>query len=251
MNITSDQLIASYPAMRIRNFIRRHRLQYVTASTVEERLNLIPSKATAFLNEMVRLGFMKPSPQSCDDVPLYEVTRYGQALANASAAKLITRETANRLLEEFMSRVHVLNAANEYAYKVESVVLFGSMLSEEKDRLGDVDIAVELAPVTSDFKELERLYRHRRRIASSNGKRLATAFEWAAWPTLEVFLFLKACSNGLSLHELRDLIEISPVQHRVLYGDPIRLKRMFSNKDRFEDPGLRFLKMIFQKPQTQ
>jgi predicted nucleotidyltransferase len=91
-----------------------------------------------------------------------------------------------------LDSARAINADDEYAHKVESVVLFGSMLSEDKDRLGELDLAIELAPVTSDTKKLKLLYWYRRHVARANGRELGTVFSWAAWTQLEIFYLLKA-----------------------------------------------------------
>jgi hypothetical protein len=64
----------------------------------------------------------------------------GEAFANASAAKPVFRKTAETLPRQFLERLDIVNSNPDCAYRLESAVLFGSMLSEA-ERLGDVDIA--------------------------------------------------------------------------------------------------------------
>ncbi len=138
MRITSKQLVAGYPPIQVRNFLRRFRSAIISVSTIQEVFNLSSVEAEEFLSRMVKLGLLEPPEHfSRNDRPAYEISTPGLALANASAAKPITRKTANRALREFMDRVRLINASDEYPYKIESVVLFGSMLSD-KERLGDV-----------------------------------------------------------------------------------------------------------------
>jgi hypothetical protein len=122
----SEQLVADYPSIQVRNLLRRFRSAVISASTVQNVLNLGTTEAEGFLRRMVRLGLLERSKQlSTKDRRAYEVSTPGQAFANACASKPITRETAHRALQEFMDRVQVINAGDEYLYKVESVVLFG------------------------------------------------------------------------------------------------------------------------------
>src|SRR5580704_9164525 len=128
------------------------------------------SSCEGFLRRMVKLGFIEPSEHfSTEDRRAYKVSTSGSALANAPSAKPITRETVNRALHELMDRVQVINSGGEYAYKVKSVVLFGSMLSD-KERLGDVDLAIELQSATADNKEFERQCNIRRFTAQMGGR---------------------------------------------------------------------------------
>jgi hypothetical protein len=77
----------------------------------------------------------------------FELTSRGEAFANASAAKPVFRKTAETLLQQFLER------------KRRS---FGSMLSEA-ERLGDVDIAIELLPkVTEEARLLTMLLQKKR-----------------------------------------------------------------------------------------
>jgi hypothetical protein len=155
-------------------------------------LKLSTAEAEGFLRRLARLGLLEPSKHfSTKDSRAYAVSTPGLALANASAGKPITRKTANRALQEFMDRVQVINADDGYLYKVESIVLFGSMLSD-KERLGDVDLAIELRPATADNLEFEHQCNVRRFGAQLDGRHFNSYSEWLAWPIEEVFRFLKS-----------------------------------------------------------
>ena len=97
-------------------------------------------------------------------------------LAYASAAKPIHRKTADRLLSEFMERVHAVSATPEYLFWVSEAILFGSMLSDVK-RLGDVDVAVTLESKARDFTEFFEWSWERRRAAQVKGRSFPTMFE--------------------------------------------------------------------------
>lgn len=212
--------------MRVRDFLRNQGSAIITMSSVQKFLHLENEEGKKFLRKMSKLKFLERSQQfSRKDRQAYEITSAGQAVANASATKPITRKTADRLLTEFMKRVQILNTSNEYAYVIESVVLFGSVLSE-KERLGDIDIAIELRPATSDAGEFDRLCNYRRLMARIDERRFDSDFEWFAWPAVEVFRFLRAHSWKLALHDLSDLMEMERASYRVIHGDPARLTTM-------------------------
>ena len=137
MRITKEQLIAGYPPIEVRNLLRRFRSAVISVESIQRVFNVSSAEAREFLGRMVKLGLLEPSENSSrKNGPAYELSTRGLALANASAARPITRKTASRVLREFMDRVQVINTSDEFPYKVESVVLFGSVLSE-KDRLVD------------------------------------------------------------------------------------------------------------------
>lgn len=76
---------------------------------------------------------------------LYRTSTKGHALANASAAKPVSRATADKALASFLQRVEHVATDPMNLYVVDRVVLFGSMLDPTRERLSDVDLAVSLA----------------------------------------------------------------------------------------------------------
>ena len=145
MRINKGQVVAGYPALTVRTFLRRCRFCTIVPATAAYDLKFDEREASAFLRELASLGLI----ESVDHIPrgeaeAYEIADRGLAFANATAARPITRRTAESAVAQFMERLHAVNANAEYLYRVESAVLFGSMLTET-ERLGDVDIAVKLS----------------------------------------------------------------------------------------------------------
>src|SRR5207249_11438445 len=81
----------------------------------------------------------------------WKVTQAGQSLSSATAARRVTRATAQKALQQFLGRVERVNNDPYFLGNVTRVVLFGSMLKPEVERLSDVDMAVELASKEADF----------------------------------------------------------------------------------------------------
>src|SRR6202021_1172998 len=88
------------------------------------------------------------------------------------------------------------------------------------DGLGDVDVAVYLQPKVDEDAALLEWEMARRRVAEAKGRNFYGVFEWAVWPTHEIFLQLKARSTGLSLHDFCEVGKLPDVRYRVLLGDP-------------------------------
>ena len=218
MRITADELIAGYPAVTVRNFLRKYEITGLIAECAQTSLSLSPQDASEFLNKLVHLRLLRESSK-WNGSPFFDLTNYGVRLAYASAAKPIHRETANRLLSEFMERVHAVNATPDYLFRVSEVILFGSMLTDV-DRLGDVDVAVNLESKARDFTEFCEWSRGRRRAAQVKGRSFPTIVDQAYWPKQEVCMRLKARSIGLSLSEITDVECLPDLAYRVLLGDP-------------------------------
>ena len=66
----------------------------------------------------------------------------GNALANASFGKPISRATATRLLPEVIDRAHGYNADPSRLLTITEIIVFGSYLDPAADPLGDLDLAI-------------------------------------------------------------------------------------------------------------
>jgi len=217
MRITKEDVVAGHPALQVRGFLRRFDRKFFLRPAVEKVMRLMPEHADKFINEMIALELIVPSTPF-DNEAAFEVAERGLAFANATAAKPIFRRTAERVIREFMGRVDAVNASKEYAFRIRGAVLFGSMLSCA-DRLGDVDVAVDLKPRFSDPIRRKQLCNRRRRLAQEQGKAFATGTSWALWPRNEVLIQLKARTRSLSLHGFDQLSQLENLSYRVLVGD--------------------------------
>ncbi len=217
MRITKEEIVAGHSALQVRGFLRRFKHGFFMLSAAEGFMQLKSGQAAVFINDMVALELIVPT-MPFGDRAAFQVATRGHAFANATAAKPISRGTAERVLREFMDRVNAVNASKEYAFKVKSAVLFGSILSS-MERLGDVDVAVDLQRRILDSAKFRQQCDHRRHSAQEQGRAFSTAIDWVTWPKREVVLQLKARSRGLSLHGFDQLMEMENLRYRILVGD--------------------------------
>ncbi|MFZ0303742.1 MAG: hypothetical protein WAL75_13715 [Terracidiphilus sp.] len=220
MRITSDQRIAGYPTFELRKFVRRHRFTCFLPEQAADALALSPEAAADLLSKLLSSGNKEAG--KFDEGQLFQLTNYGHDLANATGARQICRKTAERVLTDFLERVRKVNATSQYLYRVQDVILFGSMLSDA-ERLGDVDVAVNLAPKVSRSARFQERHAARIRAAQLEGRCFHTILERAYWPINEVYLQLKAKSRYLSLHELAQIKHLPNLSYRVLLGVPEQL----------------------------
>lgn len=228
MHISKDETIAGYPALTVRAFLRRYRSFEITVAAAAQDLDAGERQAQQFLCEIESLGLIEAAEAPLrDGEPAYSITIKGNALANASAAKPIRRATAELALRQFMTRLARLNGSDEYVYVVTSAVVFGSMLSKT-ERLGDVDIAIELATKIADEAEFRIRCDARRKLAQKRGTHFSSAIDWACWPRMEIFRALRARSRALSLHEWNQVTRIPGVRYQILWGEGERIATMIS-----------------------
>ena len=172
--------------------------------TAERTLHVTPAEALHALQRLEREGYLihelVPTATPGRVEPVWRTTLKGNQLANASAAKPVRRQTAERALADFLERVEQVNQRDEYVYAVERVILFGSYLGTSPT-VGDLDLAVGLRP-KYDEATMPAAAQRRRQQAASVGRSFSNVFEQAAWPRTEVYRFLKGRSRLISLHEL-------------------------------------------------
>jgi predicted nucleotidyltransferase len=227
MRITKEEIVAGHSAVQVRGFLRRFKHGFFMHSAAESFLQLNSRQVAEFFDDLVALELIEPTAPFGGKAA-FQVAMRGHAFANATAAKPISRETAERVLREFVDRVNAVNASKEYAFIVKSAVLFGSMLSGV-DRLGDVDVAIDLRPRNLDSAEFRQKCDRRRHLAEDLGRAFPSVFEWATWPQKEVVQRLKARSRSLSLHDFDQLMGMENLRYRVLVGDAISIASQISN----------------------
>lgn len=87
-----------------------------------------------------------------DAGPRWFTTIKGNALAGASFSKPITQDTARRHLDGLLQRVRAYNADRTKPYSTTHVPVFGTYVDPTRDRLDDLDIAIQVvaaSPTTS------------------------------------------------------------------------------------------------------
>ena len=78
------------------------------------------------------------------DDRVYRLTTAGYALVGAKVGSGFKRATAQRALDAMLVRVEEANASPKSYVTITKVVLFGSMLDESVEVVGDVDVAIQI-----------------------------------------------------------------------------------------------------------
>jgi hypothetical protein len=215
--------IAGESAMRIRDILRRafgaFREDWLT-----DKFRYDADRAREISRALEASGYLQRDKdreqRDNSPFPWYEVTEKGRKITRASAAKRIKRGTAATELTEFMKRVHAVNADSKYLYSIKRVTVFGSFL-ERAERLGDVDIAVDLeSRVTMDKsrKWIDLFRQH----AWRSGRSFSTFEEEIDWPRQEVVLLLKSRKRSISIQSWYSFVEMEKAKnfrYEVLLGD--------------------------------
>jgi predicted nucleotidyltransferase len=120
----------------------------------------------------------------------------GNALAQASFGKPITRATAERHLGQVLARASAYNAAPGYLLAIAEIAVFGSYLDPGADRLGDLDLAVTAVRRETDG---DRHVSQVLEYAEASGRSFGTFVEQLFWPSRELKMILKNRSPAISI----------------------------------------------------
>jgi len=217
MHINATDKIAGIPILAVRKFMQANRNYIYPAHNVARTLKITQEQALELLAELERQGFVVQCPPREQEEPRWEHTVHGNALANASAARPATRQTADRIFTEFMQRVHTVNQDPYYLYKVSRVTLFGSYLSNAPT-VNDIDLVIELERKEQDLARHNQLAEERSEEAANAGVHFANFVIQIAWAEHETMLFLKSRSRLLSFHPEFDSI-YQTVDHKIVFPD--------------------------------
>ncbi|MCU7512355.1 MAG: nucleotidyltransferase domain-containing protein [Ignavibacteria bacterium] len=203
MIIDPKDTLFGFPILSIRkllNSLREYRA--ISIKGIYSDLHISKKRAEKLASDLVDKGYFKCEIDG-HGLKWYTVQSKGRRLAKAYATKPLHRSTADKKLQEFLQRVKEVNNNNYYLYRVTKVILFGSYLTD-KERIGDVDIAIELEhkiidPVLRKNADIGRYH-----LAIKNGRQLNSMLDDIFWPYNEVVLFLKSRARSIDLTDTSD-----------------------------------------------
>ena len=211
-------MIAGRPTLEIRRLLRRTRNGALDAPTVHEDLGIPLGEAESVIEGLAKEGLIVKGLTTGPDGQqrsFWKNTIKGNSLAMATTAQPVKRATADRALAQLLDRVSVVNAREDFAFRVERVVVFGSYLSSAQE-INDVDLLVDLVARYADSNRQDWVEQSSRTRASQSGRRFRDSLEQMAWPRMEVEGFLKNRSRTLSLH-YADHKLMKRTEHRVVF----------------------------------
>jgi hypothetical protein len=223
VQIQASDEVEGVPLLKVRAVFRQAGLDGILSTGfVSRQLQLTKPEADRLLTALREMGLLAPvrarqGAGVTEDE--WHLTDDGIRLRAASAAKPLRRETADRLMSELLERIATLNSDERFLARVKKAVAFGSYIGNA-DRIGDLDVAVELVWREPDSKKHTEA--NNRRVADefAKGRHFANILEQMFWWQQEAMLFLRNRKRGLSLHDygpIREIVEESP--HQTVFQD--------------------------------
>jgi len=220
MRVDPKGTIRGYPTLLVRQTLRRLRGDFVWGEEALERAaKLPPGTGRALARALQAEGLIKASQHDG-----WTVTQAGDTLAVATAARPVSRQTAERVLAQFLERVARVNNDPYFLARVTRVALYGSMLTPEVNRLSDVDLAVQLIAKGTDIDRRQEANAERVEQLAIEGRRFGSFLEEQFCWFLETFRFLKGRSRVISLADYNvEKRLVLAVPHQMLLGEPEEL----------------------------
>lgn len=162
-------------------------------------------------------GFLAVHEEDVDGETWWETTTKGNALAQTSFGRPITRKTAERHLAETVECALVYNADPSHLLDIAELVVFGSYLDPGVTSLGDLDLAVTFTDRLDEGslgpdEQTEIVLRY----AHASGRRFASFIDRLFWPRQEAVLLLRNRSTAINVttEDVRDLTDAWQVVYR-------------------------------------
>lgn len=216
MRIQPDALVAGLPARQVRELLRKSR-DCLTHHEVQEIFGLNRKQSIRLLKRLEQEGYIQRDSKVSDSEAerYYKPTLKGGTLCKALFSRPVSRKTAEKRLHEFMARVRQINTDSYFLYRVRTVILFGSFLTDASC-VGDLDLAVGLESKEPDRAKAVDMDLARGNDAARRGRHFSNFLERLYFAEWEVKLFLKGRSRITQMTDLKDGI-LKIAKTRVIY----------------------------------
>ena len=107
-----------------------------------------------------------------------------------------SRETAKKALENVVQRIKAVNKNKEFIYRITKAVLFGSYINSNKEKIGDLDIAIYIELKDKSIPEFEQNFARAR--TSLNYVPLILRFIYGKE---EIYKYIKNRKRVLEIHD--------------------------------------------------
>ncbi|MBQ1047775.1 hypothetical protein KBX50_04635 [Micromonospora sp. C51] len=209
MRVNKSEMIEGLPAVAARDLMRAYR-DHTGAWQAAEILHASEADATAHLARLCAAGYLDSSEHSGGETRWITTVR-GNALAQASFRKPISRATAEKRLASTIERVQEYNCDPRKLLTVTRLVVFGSYLDVEKEQLGDLDLAIEAVRRVGSDEWVQRSLEY----AASSGRKFGRFIDEIGWPGRELRMLLKGGSAMVNI--TNEDVKLLTDRYRLVY----------------------------------
>lgn len=146
-----------------------------------------------------REGWLQRQGEAANGEVWWETTIKGNALAQASFRRPISRATAERHLESVIERAKTYNADRKHIFEIAQIVVFGSYLDPEASQLGDLDLAIVTRERPATQSSSDDLSKRSLDYADASGRQFNSFFDRLGWAEREVIQILRNRIAAISI----------------------------------------------------
>jgi hypothetical protein len=196
MRLSRGDQIAGIPATDARELMRRFG-DPQPESRIDSWIDTGIRTSTEIARAFEDAGYLRVSVVH-DGETYWETTIRGNALAQASFGRPITRATAERHLAGVIDRAKRFNADESHLVGITELIVFGSYLDPEVQHLGDLDLGVSFRsriPDTTGPAGRSEILRY----TEASGRHFSSLFAALSWPEREALLILRNRSAVINI----------------------------------------------------
>lgn len=198
MRLSREDRIAGLPAASARELMRRFRSAQ-PEGVISEWIEPDKRSDATIARELAAEGLLQIHVEDLDGEAWWETTTKGNALAQASFGKPITRATAARHLAAVLERAEAFNADGTHLVEIAELVVFGSYLDPAATQLGDLDLGVVFRSRIPSYLTRDEHTATLLAYARASGRHFNTFLDRLFWPEHEAILQLRNRSAVINI----------------------------------------------------
>ncbi len=198
MRLSRDDRIAGLSALAARELMRRFRSAQ-PEGIISEWIEPDGRSDAEIAQALAAEGWLDINVEDLDGEAWWVTTTRGNALAQASFGKPITRVTAARHMAAVIERAQAFNAESTHLVKIAELVVFGSYLDPMAAHLGDLDLAVTFRSRIASTATRDQHTAILLAYARASGRQFNTFLDRLFWPEHEAILQLRNRSAVINI----------------------------------------------------
>lgn len=216
MRLTKADVVVGMPATDARELMRRFRSPR-PENEISVYVDTGERSDTEIARALQEAGYLEVKYDDIDGETWWQTTTKGNALSQAGFGRPIARGTARRHLDEVIERARAFNADATHLTIVAELVVFGSFLDPDIDKLGDLDLAVSFRSRLPMSAHPGRRTEILLDYARASGRDFGTIVDRLFWPEQEAILALRNRSAVINIttEDVRKLTD----RYEVVYTD--------------------------------
>jgi predicted nucleotidyltransferase len=190
MRLNKNSTVCGLPAHHAREIMR-----LFNSAKPQRLLKQWADDADALAAALANEGWFQFKFRDAEGDAWWETTTRGNALAQASFRRPITRKTAERHLKAVVQRAADYNTDPAHLFYIEQVIVFGSYLEPNVPELGDLDIAI----TTRDRNETRDRAQRALEYADASGRSFSAFVDRLSWAQAELTQILRNRTSSISI----------------------------------------------------